>query len=262
MFNDKLEKTERDMLQKNYYLDNIDKMTFETIWEKYRCDVDIAQKYFNKRQAFMQELMCDCQNIGTKWFKSIATQSVKELLDHKFTKTMLICDPANAITKTSDYTAFVVGSTSSNGFIYIRKGIIKKLTFDEFCLKVIELLKEYKDIIAISIEKNLYMGADILKIQELIRQDVELKDRDFQFINKMQRKNKDEKISTIIDSINNGQIIFNEEDRAFIAQVKDFSSQKTTLHDDAADCVSQFTIDIKEIHVNYRVTSMDIKKLF
>jgi hypothetical protein len=262
MFNDKLEKTERDILLKNYYLDNIDKMTFKTIWEKYRCD-DIAQKYFNFRQAFMQELMCNCQNIGTKWFKHIETQSVKELIDHQFNKTMLICDPANAITRTSDYTALVVGSVTDNGFSYIRKGIIDKLKFDDFCLKVIELLKEYTDITHVSIEKNLYMGADVLKIKELIDKNDDLKDRNIEFINKMQRKNKDEKISTIIDAINNGQIIFNEEDKQFIKQVKDFSGQRTTLHDDAIDAVAQFTIDVKDIENNiFKVTSINRKKLF
>lgn len=262
MFNDKLGKDEKDILLKNYYLDNIDKMNFETIWEKYRCDIDIAQKYFNNRQAFMQELMTDCQNIGTKWFKSIATQSVKELSEHSYSKTMLIVDPANSITKKADYSAFVVGSVKENGFTYIRKGIIDKLTFDEMCSKVITLLKQYEDISHISIEKNLYMGADILKIQELIQKDDTLKNRDIQFINKMQRKNKDEKIATIMDSINNGQIIFNEEDKEFIKQIKDFSGQKTTLHDDAVDAVAQFTIDIKDFKVIHKVTFMDKRLLF
>lgn len=89
--NDKIEKEEKDQILKNYYLNNIDKMNFETIWEKYECDV-LAQKYFTKRTAFMQELMCDCQNIGEKWFKSNRVQSTIEVNEHTFAKTILTVD--------------------------------------------------------------------------------------------------------------------------------------------------------------------------
>lgn len=259
--NDKINKEDKDIMLKEYYTENKKDMIFPTIWEKYECN-KLATKYFNKRTAFMSELMCDCQNIGSKWFKSIRTQSAQEIEDHIFVKTMLVCDPASSTTNKSDFSAFAIGSTSDNDFTYIRKGIIEKLGFDNFCLKVIELLKKNKDVTHVSIEKNLYMGADVLKIKELIAKDNELSNRDIQFINNMQRKNKDEKISTIIDSINSGQLIFNSDDKEFIEQIESFAGQKYTLHDDAADCVAQLTIDIKDIQVISRVTFLDKRLLF
>jgi hypothetical protein len=258
LMDDRISKEDKDIMLKEYYTKYKKEMEFPTIWEKYRCDTDIAQKYFNKRIAFMQELMCDCENIGTKWFKSIRTQTEEEIEDHNFIKTMLVCDPASSVDNRADYSALLVGSIADNDFTYIRKGIIERLNFPDFCFKVIELLKKFKDVQAISIEKNLYMGTDILKIQELISKDTELFNRDIQFINNTQHRNKDEKISTIVDSVNNGQIIFNEEDKEFIKQIKDFAGQKYTLHDDAIDDVAQFTIDVKEIEV---IGTIDVIKI-
>lgn len=260
LFNDKLNKEDKDIMLKEYYTKYKSEMIFTTIWEKYECDT-LAQKYFNKRTAFMQELMTDCQNIGSKWFKSIITQSIEDINNHIFIKTMLVCDPASSVNNKADYSAFVVGSEADNDFIYIRKGKLIRLAFDDFCLEVIDLLKSHTDITHVSIEKNLYMGADILKIKELLAKDTELSNRDITFINNMQRKNKDEKIATIIDSINNGQIIFNEEDKDFTDQILTFSGQKFTLHDDAVDVTSQFTIDIKNIETIQRIKLFDRKLL-
>lgn len=261
LMDDKIDKEKKDIILDKYYFDHKEDMTFPTIWEKYECD-KLAKSYFNKRTAFMQELMCDCEHIGNKWFKSIRTQSKEEIENHDFIKTMLICDPASSTNNKADYSSFVVGSTSKNDFTYIRKGILSRVGFDDLCLKIIELLKKYSDITHISIEKNLYMGADILKIKELISKDKDLSNRNIQFINNMQHKNKDDKIATIIDPVNNGQIIFNEEDKEFIEQIKEFAGQVFTLHDDAIDCVAQFTIDIKDIKNMQPIKFFDKSLLF
>jgi len=253
LFNDKLDKEDKDILLKEYYTKYRQEMIFPTIWEKYECD-KLAQKFFTKRTAFMQELMCDCQNVGNRWFKSTRTQSVIDIESHVFDKTMLQCDPASSVNDKSDYSAMLVGSTcASNGFTYIRKGLLVKLSFTDLCNKIIEMLKAYKDITHISIEKNLYMGTDVLKLQELIALDAELRSRNFTFINKMQKTNKDEKIATIIDAVNTGQIIFNEEDKKFIEQILEFSGQKFTTHDDAVDCTADFTIDVQTIEIIKKV---------
>jgi len=258
LFNDKLDKEDKDILLKEYYTKYRQEMIFPTIWEKYECD-KLAQKFFTKRTAFMQELMCDCQNVGNRWFKGTRTQSVIDIENHIFNKTILQCDPASSTNDKSDYSAMLVGSIcNSNGFTYIRKGILVKLSFTDLCNKIIKILKDYKDITHISIEKNLYMGTDVLKIQELIAADTDFKNRNFTFINKMQKTNKDEKISTVIDPINTGQIIFNEEDKKFTEQIKEFSGQKFTTHDDAIDCVAQFTIDVQTIKTVGKVTSTKI----
>jgi len=257
LFNDKIDKEDKDIMLKEYYTKYKPEMIFPTIWEKYECD-KLAQKFFSKRTAFMQELMCDCQNVGNKWFKSVRTQSVKDIEEHVFDKTMLQCDPASSVNDKSDYSSMLVGSIcEANGFTYIRKGLLVKLSFTDLCKKIIELIKQYKDITHVSIEKNLYMGTDVLKLQELIALDEDLKYRNITFLNKMQKTNKDEKIATVIDPVNTGQIIFNVEDTKPIEQLLDFSGQKFTAHDDFIDAVAQFTIDVQTIIVIKNVEILD-----
>jgi len=259
-FDDKLKDSVSEA--KEFYYQHEKEMHYATVWDdKYDC-LDLAIDYFNNPIAFKQEMMNDASKIGDKWFKSMKTQPAKEIEEHTWEKTMLVCDPASSVSIKSDYTAVCVGSIATNDFAYVRKGILAKLGFDDFCSKVIELLKMYVDITHVSVEKNLYSGADVLKIKELITKEPELRNRQIEFINKMQRTNKDEKISTIIQGVNTGQIIFNEEDEAFNDQVLDFSGQDFSEHDDAPDCVSQFLIDVKEIEVIYRVEFMDRNKLF
>ena len=135
--------------------------------------------------------------------------------------------------------------------------MLVKLNFDDFCRKVVEVLLLYPDITHVSIEKNLYMGADVSKIKELIEKEPSMRSRYIIFINKMQKVNKDEKIATIISGVNNGQIIFNENDKEPIKQILDFAGQNFSEHDDMVDCVSQLTIDIKEIEVIRNVKFLD-----
>lgn len=250
-FDDKLMDSVADA--KEFYYQNEPDMKYKTIWDdKYNC-LDLAIDYFNNPIAFKQEMLNDASRIGEKWFKTIRTQSAEEIESHVFIKTILVVDPASSITIKSDFSAFCVGSIAENSFAYIRKGIVARLGFDDICLKVIELLKIYADITHVSVEKNLYSGADVLKIKELIVKEPELKNRQIEFINKMARTNKDEKISTIIQGVNTGQIIFNEEDIKFNDQILDFSGQMFSEHDDAPDAVSQFMVDVKEIVVVKKV---------
>jgi predicted phage terminase large subunit-like protein len=260
LMNTKIPKEDKDIMLKEYYLEHKRDMEFPTIWEKYECD-KLSQKYFNKRTAFLQELMCDCKNIGEKWFKSIRKQSVKEIESNTFLKTMLCVDPASTTGRNSDYSAFVVGSKADNDFKYVRKGIIEKLSFNNYCNKVIKLLKDYSDITYIYVEKNTYQGSDLIKIKELIAKDNELKRRNFTFINEMQRKNKDQKISAIVDDVNSGSIIFNKEDEEFINQFKEFSGQMYSLHDDSNDAVAEFVHRIDSIEVIQKIKILDRRKL-
>lgn len=248
LLNTKMEKEEKDSILKEYYYDNIDKMKFPTIWEKYDC-FKLATKYFTKRSAFMQELMCDCEKVGEQLFKSIRKLPKKEIEINKFIKTMLCIDPASTTTKKSDYTAMCVGGLTANGFKYVRKGIIDKLTFNQYCEKVIKILEDYQDITHVYIERNTYNSADLIKIEELIAKNNELSKRNIEFINKSQNQNKDDKISTIIDDVNCGAIIFNEEDEEFIQQIIDFTGQNTSLHDDAPDVTAEFAKRIDEIEI-------------
>ena len=245
-----------------FYYQHIKEMKFPLLWAEFWDCLDIATQYFENPNSFKQEFQGNVDSIGIKYFKTIRTMSADEIEEHTFDKTMLVADPASSISVKADSTALIVGSTSSNDLTYIRKAILVKLDFDSYCAKVVELLKIYTDITHISIEKNLYMGADVLKIKELISKEVTLDSRFFTFINKMQKVNKDEKISTIISAVNLGQIIFNEDDTEAINQMMDFAGQKFSVHDDMPDVVSQLTIDIKEIEITYFATFLDKKLLF
>lgn len=245
-----------------FYENNINEMKHPTLWEeKWDFFYDIAIAYWENRQAFMSEMMNDASSIGKTWFKSIRTQSKEEIENHNFLKTMLCIDPASTVNRRSDFTAMVVGSTADNDFKYIREMVLEKLGFKAYCNRVVEILKQYEDITHIYIEKNTFQGADVIAINELIAKDSILKKRKLEFINEMQKKNKDEKISTITDAVNNGQIIFLDENEDFVQQLKDFQGQLYSLHDDAPDIVAEFSNRIDEIEVIRGINLIDRRKL-
>jgi hypothetical protein len=265
LFNDKSEDPLKDAT--DFYNENEAEMSFHTLWEgKYRCD-KLAIKYFTKRIAFMQELMCVSENIGDKWFKSNRTQTKEEIEEHTFTKTMLTIDTAgvkNKDKKRSDSFAFSVGSLSSNEFKYIRTGHLRKFDeFDEYINHVIKLLKEFPSISHVYIEKNTYNGLDVDEIEKTIEKDPILSNRHITFINEMQRKNKDEKISTIVSDVNNGRIIFCEErvEKEFLQQIMDFAGQKFSLHDDACDVIAELSNRIDQIEVIQSIKLFDRYKI-
>lgn len=243
--NDKLQDSKSSAIE--FYFQHENDMKFETIWpDKYEC-YKLAIKYYDNPIAFKQEYMNDANKIGEKWFKSIATQTADEIETHNFVKTMLCVDPAVSIANKADYTALLVGSTADNSFRYIRKSILNRLEFEDYCQKVVKLLIQYPDITHIDIEKNTYQGTDVLRIKEIIAKTPELNSRSFIFINERSTKNKDDRIATIIGAVNNGQIIFNEEDTESIQQIKDFAGQDFSEHDDMVDNVARFDTDVKNI---------------
>lgn len=251
LYNDKLENSKDEAVR--YYYDNVDKMKFNTIWnDKFQCH-KLAMNYFDKRASFMQELMCDTEAIGERWFKSNRTQDKEEVESHTFKNTILVCDPAGIKNKNkvnSDYFSFVVGSLADNEFKYVRKGEILKFNeFDEYIYHVLDLLRKFEDITEIHIEKNTYMGLDVDRIKTEIAKDKELAARNIEIVNKQQNKNKDDRISTIVDEINNGRIIFCKERvmKEAIEQMMEFSGQSTTLHDDFVDCVTEFSNVVEDV---------------
>ncbi|MDG6877512.1 terminase [Clostridium perfringens] len=252
-FNDSLEDSKKEA--EKYYKQYEEEMRFNVLWgEKWDCFKDLAIPYWENRLSFMSELMNDATSIGEKWFKSILTKSKEEIEDHKFIKTMLCIDPASTTKKKSDYTAMVVGSVATNGFKYMRELVLNKLEFNDYCQKVIDILIAYPDITHIYIEKNTYQGADVVKIKELISKHPILKKRTLIFINEMQRKNKDEKISTIIDPVNNGQVIFVDDNKEFIDLILDFQGQAYTQHDDSTDITAECVNRLDNIKIRNKPT--------
>ena len=247
----------------NFYYDNIEKMFFNTIWnDKYR-PWELASTYFTKRLSFMKELMCDCEKVGEIWIKYMAKMDIKEILDRKFDKTILSIDQASTNTRKSDSTAFTVLS-NSNGFYFVRKGLLEKFDskteFDKYINRTIQILKEYKEITHIVLEKNVYKAVDATRIEEEIAKDKELRFRNIKVITIYNTKNKDARIMTITDKINSGQIIFNEEDKEYNDQVKEFRGQHFTLHDDAIDSLEMAVNNIDEIKVYKKSTMIFLKR--
>lgn len=259
-FDDKIE--DPQIQARKFYEKHIDEMKYPLLWEeKWDFFSDIAVKYWTNRKSFMSEKMNDASTLGVRWFKAIRTQAEEEIEDHTFLKTMLCVDPAGEQSRRSDFFAMAVGSLGENDFKYIRKMILAKMSYKQYCQTVIDLLKEYTDITHIYIEKNTYLGADVTTITEMIDKDYELKRRNIIILNEMSRKNKDERISTIIEEVNNGQLVFNNNNKDFTQQILDFQGTAYSPHDDAPDIIAELSRRLIEIEVKNIIRIMDRRKL-
>ena len=229
-----------------YYNQHIDELKFPIIWENYN-RFDLAVEYFKNPVAFKQERQCDINSLGEKRIKSLSAIPAKDIENQEFTNTILSVDPASTANNKSDYSAFCVLSDTDNHIKYARKCIIDKLEFNDYIKKIISLLVLYPDINTVSIEKQTYSGADVIKLREQIQQIPELMNRPITYINKARTKNKDNRINTVIPDINMGRIIFNEDDIAAIDQIKEFAGTAYTAHDDMIDCLADAAENIINI---------------
>ena len=259
-FDDKIE--DPQIQARKFYEKHKEEMKYPVLWEeKWDFFIDIAVKYWTNRKSFMSEKMNDASTLGVRWFKAIRTQAEEEIEDHTFLKTMLCVDPAGEQSRRSDFFAMAVGSLGENDFKYIRKMILAKMSYKQYCQTVIDLLKEYTDITHLYIEKNTYLGADVTTITEMIDKDYELKRRNIIILNEMSRKNKDERISTIIEEVNNGQLVFNNNNKDFTQQILDFQGTAYSPHDDAPDIIAELSRRLIEIEVKNIIRIMDRRKL-
>ncbi len=237
---------------KEFYWQNEKEMQFSTLWPEFWDCLDMAMSYYENPSSFKQEVQGDVNSIGEKWFKIVNTEKRATIETHNFIKTMLCMDPASTSNGKSDYTAFLVGSEADNNLKYARKAELAKINartdFDKYLDHAIKLLRDYPDITHIYIEKNTFNGADANQLEIKINKDLILMNKNITIINEAQRKNKDDKISTIIPFMNKGQIIFADEDTDFTNQILDFAGQKFSVHDDAADITSEFANRIENIH--------------
>ncbi|NFO56378.1 hypothetical protein FDB39_05690 [Clostridium botulinum] len=251
---------------KEFYYDNEEAMQFPILWSEFWTCLELALDYYENPSSFKQEVQGDVDSIGEKWFKSQHTETRKEIETHDFTKTMLIVDPASGGGRKNDYSAYMIGSTATNGFKYCRKGELAKINarqeFDKYIDHMIELLLQYSDATHVSIEKNTFNGADANQLEKKIKEHPILKYRNIIIINESQRKNKDDKISTIVPFVNRGEFIFCSEDEEFNNQFMEFASQKYTLHDDAADVAAEFWLRVDEIKAPVVVQIFNRSSLF
>ena len=236
---------------KEFYYSHESEMQFGKLWPEFWDCLDLALDYYENPNSFKQEVQGDVDAIGEKVFKSMHTESKKEIETHDFIKTMLIVDPASSGGRKNDYSAFFVGSQATNGFKYGRKCELAKinarLEFDKYIDHMVDLLLEYPETTHVSIEKNTFNGADANQLEKKIKENELLKHRNIIIINEMQKRNKDDKISTIIPYVNRGEFIFCDENPDFLEQVMEFAGTKFTPHDDAPDVASEFWLRIDEI---------------
>jgi hypothetical protein len=254
---------------KEFYYQNELDMQYKTLWNEFWNCLDLSIDYYENPASFKQEVQGNIEFIGERKFKSIATETDKEINSHRFVKTCLVIDPAKTRTKTKnkDYFAFAICSKGlDNNFKYIRKGEIHKFTkdleYEEYINHTLSLLRKFKDVTHLIIEKNTYGQADSLKLQELIDKDKELQYRDIEILSFTQVQNKDDKINSIVAACNLGQIIFNESDTEAIEQLKSFAGTKFTLHDDFPDVVAEACKKIDEIEEYEPMQVLKISSLF
>lgn len=230
----------------NYYIEHQAEMDYPLIWENYDC-YRMAMDYYANPVSFKREYQCDISSLGEKRITSLSAIPAKEIESIPYVKTILSIDPAASNNKKSDYYAFCVMGQAENYIKYARKSLVLHMEYDDYIEKVIELLKEYPDIMALSVEKNTYMGADVLKIRERIAQEPELINRPLVIINKQRSKNKDNRINAICPDINMARIIFNEDDVDAIEQIKEFAGCAYTEHDDMIDTVADCIENLAEL---------------
>ena len=225
---------------KEFYYQHQQEMQYPVLWpDKYDC-LDLAlNDYYPNPLSFKIEMQNDIRQEGTKAFHTIKTASFVDIEKNDYKITILCCDPAVETGKTNDYTALAVVGKTANNFRWVRRGIIAKLSFDQYIENVISLLEVYQDITHVWVEKNTFNGADVREIRQRISEHDTLKHRKIEIINERQNKNKESKIRAIGGKVDNGVIIFNEEDTDFNEQVLSYSGEVTSAHDDAPDIIAE-----------------------
>lgn len=250
---------------KEFYYQHQDDMQFDSLWSEFWDCLELALDYYENPNSFKQEVQGDVDSIGEKWFKTIRTETREEIENHNFIKTMLIVDPAAGGGRKNDYSAYMVGSTADNALKYCRKGELAKINarqeFDKYVDHMIDLILEYEDITHVFIEKNTFNGADANQLEKKLKEHPVLKYRNIIILNETQRKNKDDKISTIIPYVNRGEFIFCSEDEEFIKQIMDFAGQKYSVHDDAPDVAAEFFLRVDKIKKVGKVELLDRRLL-
>lgn len=232
-----------------FYYQNEEVMKYPVLWaDKYDC-LETAIDYYVDPQAFKQEMMNDASKIGPKAFRNATKMSPEEIESQTFTKSILVCDPAVEAGKRNDYTALAVASLTQNNFRWIRKGIIKRIEFDDYIKEAVNLLRTYEDITHVWIEKNTFNGTDARALQKEIDTDPALRARKIKILNERQHKNKEAKIRAISGKVDSGFIIFNEEDTEAIDQLLAYEGEGYSKHDDFADVVAEADRLLDEIEV-------------
>lgn len=111
------------------------------------------------------------------------------------------------------------------------------------------------------LKRNTFNGADANQLEKAIKANDVLKYRNSTIINEMQRRNKDDKISTIVPFVNRGEFVFAEEDEEFIKLFMEFAGQKYSTHDDPNDVAAEFWLRVDEIKTVNKIKLLDRRSL-
>ncbi|MEC1786076.1 hypothetical protein [Schinkia azotoformans] len=245
---------------KEFYYQHEDQLKFPVLWSSYWNCLELALDYYENPPSFKQEVMNDASRIGERAFHQISSIPREEIEQQEFKGTILCCDPAVETKETNDYTAMLVGSKTSNNFRWVRKGLIKRLCFDDYIDKIMELLHEYPDISTLWIEKNTYNGADVREIEKRIANDNKLSSRKIKIMNERQNKNKEAKIRAISGKIDSGFFVFANEDQEFTDQILAYEGERFSSFDDAPDITAEFDRLIDQIVIKKPKKVMDKPK--
>lgn len=249
---------------KEFYFQNQSEMQFPLLWQDYWSCLDMALLYYENPVSFEQEMQGNIDNVGVKLFKTILTKPALEIEAETFKKTILSIDPAgtNRVGSKRDYYAFCILSENDVGIRFARKSLVHDFEMDDYIKLTLKLLKDYPDITHLSIEKNVYSGADAIRIRELINKDDDLKHRQIAIINKSRTKNKDNRINAIVGDVNMGRVIFNTDDMEAIQQLSDFCGTKYSAHDDYPDCLADALEQIAQIETGCKLSVLPFSILY
>lgn len=246
----------------DYYQQNESEMKFPILWEDKWTPTELAIKYFGDPTAFKQEMMNDADILtGSKCFFNTKKMKREEMEKLEFDRTMMTIDCAVETEEQHDYTSVCIGSRGETGHRYIREGLLYKKEFDDSIDTVIDLIRKYDDITHVLVEKNTFQGRFEAELNKLIQKDEILKKRNLQIWGERQYSNKENRIRSMSGKVNNGFIIFCEEDKQYIDQILDYQGSKIG-HDDAADTLEMLDAHIDDIEVIQSIRIFDKKLLF
>lgn len=203
----------------------------KTLWPEKWSYYDLMKKKIDDGEiAFSKEIMNNPKNSQEYIFQKLHYWEKLPSFDDM--EIVMAVDPSLAKSKTSDYSAIVtLGRHRQTGQMYVIDGDIRRIKPH----KLIELISQKLELYPVD-----RLGVETVQFQHLLFEDLKkylLKKK--QYINIVPIKttsNKHSRIVALENSITNGYILFNKDNRNFNNQVKDYNIK--AKHDDAPDALA------------------------
>jgi predicted phage terminase large subunit-like protein len=223
-----------------FYLDNKESLLegVEVLWEGRFPDGEVRYKgaYYNVmlnrekwgESSFWKEDQNEPRSSKEFIFKDLMFWDTLPNFDEM--DIVLSVDPSMG-KKDGDYSALtILGKHKKTGYKYVIEGILERLHPSKLIERIIGLCEKYPSIATVGFENQ--------NFQEYIEFDLKqkLKDKEMYHVlvkGKKQRQNKHERIVNLEVFVTRGEILFNQDDLLYNAQVKEY--RKGCKHDDAPD---------------------------